>query len=84
MLNALRVSTYFGAFASVFFISYADLLGRKATLVLSTGIQLLGTLILAASFNIWMVAIGLVLMGLGCASAFRVGFILLAEIFDNT
>jgi MFS family permease len=78
------VSTYFGAFASIFFISYADLLGRKATLVLSTGIQLLGTLILASSFNIWIAVVGLFLMGLGSASAFRVGFIILAEIFDNT
>ena len=63
---------------SVFFINLGDDQGRKTALAIFSSIQLLGTIILACSFNMWMANFGLFLMGLAIASGLRIAFVFIS------
>ena len=83
IIYALRTASFIGFFLSFVLSSLSDRIGRKSTLMLSIGIHLLGTLILAFSFHISMVGLGLFLMGFGCVGCGRTFSVMLSEITDN-
>ena len=76
--------TYFGAFIGYIAISFfSDNFGRKSSMVVSWGICTLGTVIVACSVNIYMVAVGLFFSGCGCDAAINICFFFFGEVVGD-
>jgi len=62
-----------GAFVGYIVLSfYSDNFGRKSGIILSWGICTVGTILVAVSLNIYMVAAGLFLSGCGSDAAINI------------
>jgi MFS family permease len=75
LVDLVSSCTYFGAFVGYIVISFfSDNFGRKSSMVVSWAICTLGTIIVAFSVNIYMVAVGLFFSGCGCDAAINICF----------
>ncbi len=76
--------TYLGAFVGYIVISFfSDNFGRRSSILVSWGICTLGTIIVACSFNIYMVAAGLFLCGCGSDAGINICFFFFGEVVGD-
>lgn len=67
--------TYFGAFVGYIVISFfADNLGRRSSILIAWVVCTVGSIMVAFSVNIYMVAVGLFLCGCGCDAGINICF----------
>ena len=79
-IDLISSSTYLGAFVGYLVISFfADNFGRRSSMLISWGICTLGTILVAASVNIYMVAVGLFLGGMGSDAGINICFFFFGE-----
>lgn len=62
---------------------FADNFGRKSSMIVSWGLGTMGTVIVACSFNIYMVAVGLFFSGYGCDAAINICFFFFGEVVGD-
>ena len=74
------MSLYIGYIFSFILSFITDNLGRKKSLVVSWSFLVLGSIILATSFNIMMASIGLFFAGFGFGAAFGICVLIISEI----
>jgi MFS family permease len=84
IIDLVSSCTYFGAFVGYIVISFfSDNFGRKSSMAVSWGICTLGTIVVACSVNIYMVAVGLFLSGCGCDAAINICFFFFGEVVGD-
>jgi len=72
--------TYIGAFLGYIILSFlADNYGRKKTILISWTICVIGTIIVASSFNLYMAAVGFFLSGFGSDASIGLCLIFFGE-----
>ncbi|MFO0002060.1 MAG: MFS transporter, partial [bacterium] len=83
-MDLVSSCTYFGAFIGYIVISFfSDNFGRKSSMVVSWAICTAGTILVAVSVNIYMVAVGLFLSGCGCDAAINICFFFFGEVVGD-
>lgn len=84
LVDLVSSCTYFGAFVGYIVISFfSDNFGRRTSMVVSWSICTLGTLLVAFSVNIYMVAVGLFFSGCGCDAAINICFFFFGEVVGD-
>lgn len=84
MIDVVSSFTYFGAFIGYIVISFfSDNFGRRNSILVSWGITVLGTIIVAFSFNVYMVAAGLFLCGCGSDAGINICFFFFGEVVGD-
>jgi MFS family permease len=66
LLDLIKSCPYFGSFLGYIGFSYiSDNFGRRTTMIMSLGLAMIGSLLIVLSYNLGMVAVGVILAGGG-------------------
>ena len=83
-MDLLSSFTYFGAFLGYLVISFfADNLGRRTSLLIGWVVEVIGSILVAASVNIYMASAGLFLCGFGADVCINIAFFFFGEVVGD-
>jgi MFS family permease len=62
---------------------FADNFGRRSSVIIGWGVCMVGTILVACSFNIYMAAVGLFLCGFGSDVSINIAFFFFGEVVGD-